>query len=143
MSCTSATSQNKSSDMQNNTEILASESQGGTDMPGFKMIKTEQELKNAVRGSFGLVEVGKEPDITYPQFPKDKKIIQYNLGMFRSGDHKITQIKSLSIQNDVLYVEVPQYESGGLEIQAISRPWFIFAVPSDYKFNSVELKYSK
>jgi len=66
------------------------------------------------------------------------------LGTFRSGSHKVEEIKSVSVKNQILYVEVPAGEpSGGMEIQVISSPWFIFTVPTDYKFTSVELKYSK
>lgn len=142
MSCTTTPS-TKTSDRQKNAEILVSESQGGTDKLEFTVIKNEQEFRKAIKGNFGLVELGKEPTVNYPKFPKDKKVILYNLGTFRSGDHRITQIKSISVKNNVLFVEVPYYESGGMEIQMISSPWFIFAVPADHQFTSIELKYSK
>ncbi|UTX48345.1 hypothetical protein [Chryseobacterium sp. MA9] len=143
MSCAS-TSPQKSSAMQGNTELLVSESQGGTDKPGFRIIKDEKEFRNIIRGSFGIVDLGKESYIKYPQFPKNKKVVIYNLGTFRSGSHKVEEIKSVSVKNQILYVEVPAGEpSGGMEIQVISSPWFIFTVPTDYKFTSVELKYSK
>jgi len=143
MSCTSTTAQ-KSSDKQKHGELLVSESQGGMDKAGFKIIKNEQEFRTAIKGNnFTIVEAGKEPDVHYPEFPKDKKVILYHLGSFRSGDHRITQIKSISVLNNVLYVEVPFRESGGMEIQMMSNPWFMFAVPADYQFTSVELKYSK
>jgi len=143
MSCMSTTAQ-KSNDMQKGGEILVSHSQGGADTPGFVLINNEQELQKAMQNRSNLlVEVGKEPEIDYPAFPKDKKVVLYNLGMFRSGDHSIKEIKSVSVKENVLYVEVPFYESGGMEIQVISNPWMIFTVPSELKFNSVQLKYSK
>lgn len=142
MSCTSIPS-TKTSDRRKNAEILVSESQGGTDKLEFTVIKNEQEFRKAIKGNFGLVELGEEPTVNYPKFPKDKKVILYNLGTFSSGDHRITQIKSISVKNNILSVEVPYYESGGMEIQMISSPWLIFAVPADYQFTSVELKYSK
>lgn len=145
MSCANTPSKTqKSQDMQANAEILISESQGGASRPGFVILKNEQEFQKAIKGgSFTIVEAGKEPTVDYPDFPKNKKVILYNLGEFRSGDHKITEIKSVSVKNNILYIEVPQYISGGMEIQVISNPWMIFAVPSSYQFNSVELKYSK
>lgn len=150
MSCTSAVSQpaqssKKSQDMQKNGELLLSESQGGADQPGFKILKNEEELQKAMKGgNINLVEAGTEPTpVEYPKFPKDKKVVVYNLGMFRSGDHRISEIKSISVKNNILYVEVPFVESGGMEIQVISNPRIIFTVPLDYQFNSVELKYSK
>ncbi|MDR3022542.1 hypothetical protein [Chryseobacterium sp.] len=143
MSCANAPSQ-KSSAVQENAELLVSESQGGTDKPGFKIINDEKEFRNIIQGSFGIADLGKESYIKYPQFPKNKKVVLYNLGTFRSGSHKIEEIKGVSVKNQILYVEVPAGEpSGGMEIQVISSPWFIFTVPADYKFTSVELKYSK
>jgi hypothetical protein len=142
MSCTTTTAQ-KSSGMQKNGELLVSESQGGMDKAGFTVIKNEQDFRTAIKGNVGIVEVGKEPAINYPKFPTDKKVILYSLGNFRSGDHRVTQIKSISVKDKVLYVEVPFQESGGMEIQMMSSPWFMFAVPADYQFTSVELKYSK
>ncbi|QPQ50489.1 protease complex subunit PrcB family protein [Chryseobacterium indologenes] len=142
MSCTNVPSQ-KSSSMQNNAELLASESQGGTKQPGFRIIKDETDFRNVMKAGFQLVEEGKESSHS-PEFPKNKKVIVYNLGSFRSGSHKISQIKSISVKNNVLYVEVPAGPpSGGMEIQMISNPWFMFAVPADFQFTSVELKYSK
>ncbi|GAB0155282.1 hypothetical protein CHRYSEOSP005_05430 [Chryseobacterium sp. Alg-005] len=146
MSCVNTPSQTsqKSQNMQTNAEILVSESQGGTGRPGFVILKNEQEFLKAVKGgSFTIGEVGKEPAGNYPDFPENKKVILYNLGEFRSGDHKITEIKSVSVKNNILYVEVPQSLSGGMEIQVISKPWMIFTVPSNYQFTAVELKYSK
>lgn len=145
MSCTSATSsQQKSPDMQKNAELIASESQGGTREPGFRIIKDEKEFLTAVKGGFNFIADGAEPAINYPKFPKNKKVVLYNLGSFRSGSHTISEIKGISVKDHVLYVEVPAGEpSGGMEIQVLSNPWFIFAVPADYQFTSVELKYSK
>ncbi|KPE49484.1 hypothetical protein [Chryseobacterium indologenes] len=144
MSC-AGTSFQKSSDMQKSGELLVSESQGGADRPGFSVIKNEQEYQKAIKGNSGLVvvESGKEPSANYPAFPKNKKVILYNLGSFRSGNRTVTAIKSVSVKDNILYVEVPYQETGGMEIQVLSNPWFIFAVPSDYQFTSVELKYSK
>lgn len=144
MSCTSTPSQ-KSTDMQQKAEIIISESHGGKDEAGFAIISNEEEFKKAIKENSpiaGSID-GKEPEIQYPAFPKDRKVILYNLGTFNSGDHRITQIKSISLKNNILHVEVPEYESGGMVIQVISNPWMIFTVPSNYNFNSVELKYSK
>nr|WP_315034646.1 hypothetical protein [uncultured Chryseobacterium sp.] len=143
MSCTSTPPQ-KTSGMQNNAELLVSESQGGADKPGFRIIKDENDFRNAFKGNFGLVELGKESSVNYPKFPKNKKVVLYNLGSFRSGSHSIAKIKSIAVKDNILYVEVPAGEpSGGMEIQVISNPWFMFTVPADYQFTSVELKYSK
>ncbi|MDN5423459.1 MAG: hypothetical protein L0G39_14720 [Chryseobacterium sp.] len=142
LNCTATPSQ-KSSAMQDNAELLVSESQGGTDVAGFTMIKNEQEFRNVIKGSFGLIGLKKEPSVNYPKFPRNKKVVLYHMGIFRSGSHRVTSIRNISVKNRVLYVEVPDAATGGMEIQVLSNPWFIFAVPSDYQFTSVELKYSK
>lgn len=143
MSCASTSSQ-KSSAVQGNSELLVSESQGGTDAPSFKVIKDETDFHTILKGNISRVELGKESGTNYPTFPKNKKVVLYNLGTFRSGSHKIDEIKNISVKNQILYVEVPAGEpSGGMEIQVISSPWIIFTVPADYQFTSVELKYSK
>lgn len=144
LSCTSASVQ-KSQDMQEKAEILISESQGGAENSGFKIIKNEQEFQQTIKSKLGnyIIEPGSDPTFKYPAFPADKKVVLYDLGRFNSGDHSIREIKGVSVKNNILYVEVPAYESGGMEIQVLSNPWFIFTVPSDYKFTSVQLKASK
>ncbi len=141
--CTSTPSQ-KTSDMQAQTKILASESQGGTGKLEFSIIKNEQEFQKVLKGnSIVLVEAGKESEVQTPKFPKDKKVVLYNLGTFRSGDHRITEIKKISVKENVLQIEIPFVEHGGMEIQVISNPYVIFTVPSNYQFNSIEIKSSK
>jgi len=143
MSCTSTIAQ-KSDDMQNKGEIIMSESQGGAEQAGFVIIKDEQEFQNVIKSKQGtsLVELGSEPVVKYPAFPVNKKVVLYNLGSFRAGDHTIREIKNISVKDNVLYVEVPMRESGGMQIQVLSNPWFIFSVPSNYQFTSVQLKSS-
>ena len=146
MSCASTTrsSQQKLSDMQQKAELLVTNSQGGAEQPGFRIIKDEKEYLALGKVGFQLVEEGKDAAANYPKFPKDKKVVVYNQGSFRSGSHTINEINGVSVKNNVLYVEVPAGEpSGGMEIQVISNPWFVFAVPANYQFTSVELKYSK
>ena len=143
MSCTSTIAQ-KSEDMQNKGEIIMSESQGGAEQDGFVIIKDEQEFQNVIKSKQGtsLVELGSEPVVKYPAFPVNKKVVLYNLGSFRAGDHTVREIKNISVKDNVLYVEVPMRESGGMQIQVLSNPWFIFSVPSNYQFTSVQLKSS-
>ncbi|WP_445432560.1 hypothetical protein [Chryseobacterium indoltheticum] len=119
-------------------EILASESNGGSQNVGFEIIKNQEHLKNKITENFA--SAGMEPIMDIPSFPKDKKVVLYNLGRFNSGDHKIQEIKNISVKDNVLYVEVPMRESGGMQIQVLSNPWFIFSVPSNYQFTSVQLK---
>lgn len=143
LSCTNAVSQ-KSTNGQQKGEILASESQGGTGTVGFKIIKNAEEYAKIFENdNLVIVAEGEKAAQKYPAFPSDKKVILYNLGNFNSGNHRISEIKSLSVKDNTLMIEVPAYQSGGMEIQMISNPWFIIAVPSNFQFNSVELLYSK
>lgn len=144
MSCASTTtSQQGSTDMQKNAELLASESQGGANERGFRIIKDEKEFLTVINGGLKLIEEG-SPAANQPKFPKNKKVVLYNQGSYRSGSHTVNEIKNVFVKDHVLYVEVPGSESsGGMEIQVLSNPWFVFAVPADYQFTSVELKYSK
>lgn len=143
ISCTSTPSQ-KTSDMQTQPQILASESQGGTGKVEFSIIKNEQEFQKALKGnSVVVIGDGSESAVQTPKFPKDKKVILYNLGTFRAGDHRITEIKTISVKENTLQIEVPYVEHGGMEIQVISNPYVIFTVPSHYQFNSIEIKSSK
>jgi len=140
--CTSTPSQ-KTSDMQTKPQILASESQGGTGKVEFSIIKNEQEFQKALKGNSVVISDGTESSAQAPKFPKDKKVVLYNLGTFRSGDHKITEIKNISVKENILQIEVPYVEHGGMEIQVISNPYVIFTVPSNYQFNAIEIKSSK
>lgn len=140
VSCTNTTAQ-KSGNMQNKSEILATQSNGGSEKAGFKIIKDQEQLRKEITDNYALA--GMQPVMEIPDFPKNKKVILYNLGRFNSGDHTIREIKSISVKENVLYVEVPMYESGGMEIQVLSNPWFIFSVPSSYKFTSVQLNPTK
>ena len=123
-------------------EIIISESQGGSGKMSFFILKNEQEFQKATSFSNNvIVELGAE-NVSKPifSFPKDKKVVLYNLGDFRSGDHKIKEIKKAYVENNILYLEVPYVERGDMEIQVLSKPYIVFTVPSSYNFSSIELK---
>lgn len=143
LSCTNAVSQ-KSTNGQQKGEILVSESQGGTGKVEFKIINNAQEYAKLFdKNDSGLVAEGEKAVEKHPAFPTDKKVILYNLGNFGSGNHRISEIKNIYVKENTLFIEVPEYQSGGMEIQMISNPWSIITVPSNLKFNTVELLYSK
>ncbi|ASW74396.1 hypothetical protein IQ37_04855 [Chryseobacterium piperi] len=141
MSCTNVPSP-VASNAEKGGEILVSESQGGTETSGFIILKNQEDLQKVIKGNLSLTDLG-STTVHYPTFPKNQKAVLYNLGTFNSGDYKITEIKSISVKDNILYVEVPQRESGGMQIQVMSNPWVVFTVPLNYQFNSVALKYSK
>ena len=138
MSCTTSITTNQSQDMQKKIQIIASESNGGSEKEEFKIINNQKQLETEIIRRF--TTAGIEPIMAIPDFPNQQKVVIYDLGRFNSGDHRINEIKNISVQDNILYVEVPRYESGGMEIQVLSNPWFIFSVPSSYKFSSVQLK---
>jgi hypothetical protein len=64
--------------------------------------------------------------------------------IWEASDQEAIPSMRLKVSVKECPVEVPAGEpSGGMEIQVLSNPWFVFAVPADYQFTSVELKYSK
>ncbi len=136
------------SEMQQSTEILGASSQGGSGDISFKILNTQEEFSkayiNANRTLSVISDTPDTPKMKLPLLPIGKKAVLYNLGNFRAGDHTIQEIKNISVKSGVLYVEVPQKQNeGGMEIQVLSQPWVIFTIPSNYKFNSIQLKYSK
>ncbi len=140
INCTGTPAQ-KTSNMHNQAEILVSETQGGTQKQGFRILSNRQELADEIKERY--TASGQYPIIETPAFPKDKKVVVCYLGTFNSGDHKVKEITNISAKDNILYVEIPKYESGGMAIQVMSNPWFVFSVPSSYQFTSVQLKYSK
>lgn len=120
--------------------ILVTSSQGGAKSQGFVIIKDQQQLLAEI-SKRNTVEDGQKTD--YPAISDKNKIVIYDLGNFSSGDHRITEIKKASIENNILTLEVPEYKSGGMEIMMISNPWVLISVPSDKSFTSVKLTYSK
>ncbi len=140
LSCTGTTAQ-KTLSMQNQAEILVSETQGGMEKQGFRILNNRQELADEIKDRY--IASGQSPIIETPAFPKDKKVVVYYMGTFNSGDHQVNEIKNISVKNNILFVEIPKYESGGMAIQVMSNPWFVFSVPASYQFTSVQLKSSK
>ncbi|WP_143884146.1 hypothetical protein [Chryseobacterium binzhouense] len=140
LSCTGTTAQ-KTSSMQNQAEILVSETQGGTEKQGFRILNNRQELADEIKDRYTASR--QSPIIETPAFPKDKKVVVYYMGTFSSGDHQVNEIKNISVKNNTLFIEIPEYESGGMAIQVMSNPWFVFSVPESYQFTSVQLKSSK
>lgn len=140
LSCSTAISQ-KSSKEQPIGEIIVSQSQGGTEKANFSIIKNQNELRDIIVKNFN--NAGIEPIMDIPEFPKNKKLVVYHFGRFNSGDHQLKKINSITVENNILFIDIPAYDSGGMEIQMLSNPWSIIAVPSHLQFNSVQLKYSK
>ncbi|MBD8082788.1 hypothetical protein [Chryseobacterium caseinilyticum] len=138
LSCKTNVSDKSSQDLK--PQILITSSQGGGDSEGFVIIRDQQQLLAEV-AKRNTVEDGSKS--AYPAISDKNKIIIYDLGSFSSGDHRITEIKKASVENNVLTLEVPEYKSGGMEIMMVSNPWMLISVPSEKSFTSIKLTYSK
>lgn len=121
-------------------QLFISGFSGGSGVRGYKIINTEQEYHAVMRQYQPSEKLSAEPR----SFPNDQKVILYNLGEYRSGDHKVTGIESMRVEGDILKVYTtpkPQNpQPGDMQIQVVTQPWFIFSVPKDLKFNEIEVK---
>ncbi len=142
VSCTNRPSQQAIA-MEDHAEILVSQSQGGSGNIGYTMLTNEQDFQKAINGNSEGLVISLDSAVKTTsniQFPKNKKVILYNLGSFRAGNHQVNTIEKVYVENDILYVEVPYVKPDEMEVQVLSKPFVIFTVPSNYKFNSIEFK---
>lgn len=123
-------------------ELFISEFSGGSKERGFKILNSEQEF----RMEYSRLKSGEvlSKDISIPKFPDNQKVVLYQLGEFRSGDHRVLGIDSLKIENNLLEVYIKRNEvkpgRDMMQIQVVTTPWIMFSVPKDYQFNKVELR---
>ena len=119
--------------------LLHSENNGGTGNNDFQIIHNQKELNLVISKNTTQFQVaGKETENNIT-FPKNSKVVLYNLGVFRSGDHTVTEIVNAEVKNKTLYLKLKtSYIPGKMQIQVISKPWIVFSVPSNYDFNSIK-----
>ena len=143
-SCNSVSSQQNSQKMSEDV-ILYTNTQGGTEKQGFRLIYDEKMLQKEIKERMLSFSPESEADLVYPKFPTNKKVVCFDLGQRNSGDYSIKKINKTWVKDKTLYLEVPMSESmkGGMQIQVMSYPWVIFSVPSNDDFNKVEITYSK
>ena len=138
VSCKTNVSNQSSPDLQ--PQILITASQGGAESEGFVIIKDQKQLENEIARR-STVENNSIP--AYDAVSAEYKLVIYDLGSFKSGDHRITEIKKASVSNNILTLEVPEYKSDGMEMMIISNPWLLISIPAKQSFTSVKLTYSK
>lgn len=68
-------------------DIFYSNQNGGTLYPSFSLIKNQEELDKAMLGEGTFIIDNENTDNQKITFPKNRKVIKYNLGEFRSGSH--------------------------------------------------------
>ncbi|WKS96048.1 hypothetical protein [Riemerella columbina] len=118
---------------------------GGSQQRGFKILNNQTELNQAIQGNQMVLQDGLSSAEPQLKFPEHQKVILFNLGEFRSGDHQPKGIESTQVVDGVLEVKIkksPPSQSPDREmaIQVISTPYMIFSVPENYEFKNVILK---
>lgn len=134
--------------------IFHSAFNGGEKSRGFSFVKNQEEL-NLIMGQGKIISIQEKNNDNNIKFPKNQKVILYNLGEFRSGDHRPLGIEKLKLEGETLEVYLkrkerknkPKRSLGGIDmidfepqIQAISTPWMIFSVPKKLNFTNIILK---
>lgn len=114
---------------------------GGTLRPSFSIIKNQNEFNE-------IISKDNNPKF---EFPKNQKVIKYNLGEFRAGDHTLKKINRFKINNNTLEIFVqsntPKRKrkldelENEISVQVVTRPYIIFSVPMELKFNNIKLYY--
>lgn len=129
--------------------IFYSEFNGGETKSGFHFIKNQTELDQFL-GANELLAKGQEASENKIKYPKNQKVVLYNLGEFRSGNHQPKGITKIKLHQKTLEVflksEKKERPNSDLfysksEIQVISTPWMIFSVPKNFNFNNIVIKY--
>lgn len=133
----------KSTVYQPKDHLFISGFDGGTGVKGYQIINTEKEYQKILNDYNTVFSSDPNEIPKHPKFPKDKKIIVYNLGNFRSGSHQPQKIEKIILNQDILEVYLPKNPSQGkgeMQIQVISSPWMIFSVPTHYQFKEIQIK---
>ncbi len=123
-------------------QLFISEFNGGSREKGFKILETEAEFHQEYsRNKFSDVI---SEDVVYPQYPEGQKVVLYNLGEYRAGDHRVLGIDSFEVKNDVLTVymknKIVNPSQDLMQIQVVTTPWMMFSVTKTYQFSQVELR---
>lgn len=138
--------------------IFHSEFNGGSKTSGFSIIKSQEEL-DLVMNQGKILSVQGKSNENKLKFPKNQKVILYNLGEFRAGNHQPQGIEKIKLNGDTLEVYLKkrerktstptnerknrlELEIRGLEpqIQAISTPWMLLSIPKKLNFTNIILK---
>lgn len=138
--------------------IFHSAFNGGDKTSGFSIINNQEELDLAM-GQGKILSVQGKNNETKLKFPKNQKVILYNLGEFRAGNHQPQGIEKIKLNGDTLEVYLKkrerktstptterrnrlELEIKGLEpqIQVVSTPWMIFSIPKKLNFTNIILK---
>lgn len=128
-------------------DIFYSNQNGGALYPSFSLIKNQEELDKAMlgEGTFIIDNENTDKKIT---FPKNRKVIKYNLGEFRSGSHTPEKLDAYRVNGETLelFIKKGKFEKEHetdleFSIQVVTRPYIIFSVPKKIEFKKISIIY--
>ena len=129
-------------------DIFYSNQNGGALYPSFSLIKNQEELDKALLGEGTFIISDENTDNQKITFPKNKKVIKYNLGEFRSGSHTLEKLDAYRVNGETLelFIKKGKFEKEHetdleFNIQIVTRPYIIFSVPKKIEFKKISIIY--
>ena len=129
-------------------DIFYSNQNGGALYPSFSLIKSQEELDKALLGEGTFIISDENTDNQKITFPKNRKVIKYNLGEFRSGSHTPEKLDAYRVNGETLelFIKKGKFEKEHktdleFSIQVVTRPYIIFSVPKKIEFKKISIIY--
>ena len=129
-------------------DIFYSNQNGGALYPSFSLIKNQEELDKALMGEGTFIISDENTDNQKIKFPKNRKVIKYNLGEFRSGSHTPEKLDAYRVNGETLelFIKKGKFEKEHetdleFSIQVVTRPYIIFSVPKKIEFKKISIIY--
>ena len=129
-------------------DIFYSNQNGGALYPSFSLIKNQEELDIAMLGEGTFIIDNENTDHQKIPFPKNRKVIKYNLGEFRSGSHTPEKLDAYRVNGETLelFIKNRKFEKEHetdleFSIQVVTRPYIIFSVPKKIEFKKISIIY--
>jgi len=112
------------------------------------LIKNQEELDKALLGEGTFIIDNENTDNQKITFPKNRKVIKYNLGEFRSGSHTPEKLDAYRVNGETLelFIKKGKFEKEHetdleFSIHSVSRPYIIFSVPKKIEFKKISIIY--
>ena len=129
-------------------DIFYSNQNGGALYPSFSMIKNQEELDKVMLGEGTFIIDNENTDNQKITFPKNRKVIKYNLGEFRSGGHTPEKLDAYRVNGETLelFIKKGKFEKEHetdleFSIQVVTRPYIIFSVPKKIELKKISIIY--
>ena len=129
-------------------DIFYSNQNGGALYPSFSLIKNQEELDKVMLGEGTFIIDNENTDNQKITFPKNRKVIKYNLGEFRSGSHTPEKLDAYRVNGETLelFIKKGKFEKEHetdlvFSIQVVTRPYIIFSVPKKIEFKKISIIY--